>query len=205
MSKSFREDLTGKRFGRLVVLEFVPNDKSGSFWKCMCDCGNIHTVYGSDLKNGHTKSCGCINLKHGLTNTKLFSVWHGFKSRCYNKNTRSYKNYGGRGIKVCEEWRNDFMSFYNWAINNGYHDDLTLDRIDVDGNYCPDNCKWICSKEQHRNTRKNIFVEYQGKKMCLAEVAECSGISKHVLYQRYKSGKRSTDLIVPTREHKKRK
>ncbi len=212
MSKSFREDLTGKQFNRLTVLEFVPDDTVYSFWKCKCDCGNITTVRRDHLKSGTTKSCGCfhsecarklvveLNTTHNLSNTKLYKIWDGMKDRCDNPESHYYKNYGGRGIIICDEWKNDFISFYNWAMNNGYSKDLTIDRIDVNGNYCPQNCRWVDMKTQCRNRRSNVIVEYEGKKMCLIEAAEKVGINPAILYYRYHKGDRDKRLFRPVKK-----
>ena len=166
MSKSFRQDLTGKRFGRLTVLEFVPNDKPHSYWKCQCDCGNITAIKGKNLKSGNSASCGCLRsqmisrrmARHGFRTTRIYRIHADMKARCYNKKHRQYDDYGGRGIKICSEWNNDFQSFYDWAMANGYDDTLTIDRIDVNGNYEPSNCRWVdiyVQANNKRTTKKN--------------------------------------------------
>lgn len=161
------ENLTGVRFGRLTALEICGIDKTGSTkWKCICDCGNTKIVCASSLKKGNTKSCGCLakevsrelakNLpryKHGKRYTKLWYVWQGMKQRCFNSNNKNYKYYGERGITICDEWKNDFNAFYEWAITNGYTDNLTIDRINNDGNYEPSNCRWVTNAEQQKNKR----------------------------------------------------
>lgn len=205
MSKTFRNDLTGQRFGRLTVLEFVPTDDRNSCWKCQCDCGKIKIVRAPDLNSGRTKSCGCLrkelasknNTIHGKAHTKLHEVWKGIKARSYNINDKEYQHYGGRGITVCDEWRNDFMSFYDWAMANGYSDTLTIDRIDNDGNYEPLNCQWVTMKEQARNKRNNIVIEYKGQQMCLPEAAEASRMSYNTLKHRYYRGDRGERLFRP--------
>lgn len=165
-----KNNLQGKRYGRLLVLEKTDMRKGRRIvWKCQCDCGNITYVPGSDLISGHTQSCGCLMVdtvtkmftKHSMTKTRLHTVWSGMKARCNNKNHDSYHNYGGRGIRVCEEWINDFNAFYEWAIQNGYDEnakqgECTIDRIDNDGNYEPFNCRWVDMKTQAKNTRKYL-------------------------------------------------
>jgi len=155
-------DLTGQRFGRLVVIEEAGRASDGRVrWLCKCDCGDYtSTPCTKTLRNGTCRSCGCIERErpnkqtHGMTNTKLFGVWNGIKQRCYNPNSKSYKTYGDRGIKVCDEWRDDFMTFHNWAIANGYKEGLTIDRIDNDGDYEPNNCRWITLQENVSKMRK---------------------------------------------------
>ncbi len=208
MSKSFKKDLTGQRFGRLTVLEFVPREGTKqSYWKCQCDCGNIKVIAGNSLSCRRTLSCGCHRIekitkvkrkyKDGTIDTRLYKIWKGFKQRCYNKNEPSYKNYGGRGISVCNEWKNDFKAFYDWAIENGYSDDLTIDRIDNNGNYEPSNCRWVNMLEQQRNKRNNVMVEYEGKKMCLSAAAKQAGVSVSSVESRYIKGERGKRLFRP--------
>lgn len=162
--KKVRMNITGQKFGRLTVIECVGvNKHNQSRWKCRCDCGNEVIVTGIHLKNGHTVSCGkhATYIKHGLRNTRLYKVWLTMKSRCNNPNMRCYKHYGGRGISVCGEWENDFLSFHEWAMENGYDENApfgicTLDRIDVNGNYEPSNCRWVDMKVQRSNQRKDV-------------------------------------------------
>lgn len=159
------KDLTGKRFGRLLVLEYShTNAHREPYWVCQCDCGNRVTTRGANLKNGQTQSCGCLrreraseaNKIHGMRFTRIHGVWSGMIERCENPKHKGYKSYGGRGITVCDEWRKDFVSFKNWAYTNGYDEkaeygQCTLDRIDVNGNYSPDNCRWVSMAEQNKN------------------------------------------------------
>ena len=167
------KDITGQRFGRLTVLKLshISSDRE-AMWNCVCDCGNSFTTSGRRLRRGWTKSCGCLakekvierSISHGKYGTRLYNIWQGMKDRCNNTNNQAYKHYGGRGIKVCDEWKDNFQAFYEWAMANGYIDNLSIDRIDVDGNYEPSNCRWATAKEQANNTRRN---KNYGKRNCL--------------------------------------
>lgn len=191
MSK--RVDITGKRFGRLVATKFLEYRKGNSVWRCKCDCGNESNVCYSNLINGNTKSCGCIFNEifemHGLTDTRLYTVWANIKARCYYKKDIDYQDYGGRGIIMCEEWRNSFQTFYDWAMENGYDENAekwqcTIERIDVNGNYEPSNCKWATIKEQANNKTNNFNITYKGETKTLAQWAEDLDLPYKTLYAR---------------------
>ena len=188
-------DITGKKFNKLTVVERLQNDVGGiPVWLCMCECGNFTRVRGKNLKNGSVKSCGCIlkngtTKTHGLSRTKIYNTWSSMKARCFNPKSRSYKRYGARGITVCEQWKNSFEEFYSWSIQNGYNENLTIERINNDGNYCPENCKWIPQKEQCRNRSTNIEFEYMGKKHILIEWCEILNLDYKFIHNRiYKMG-----------------
>ena len=159
-------DLTGQRFGRLTVQKY---DKC-AYWLCACDCGNTVRVDGSHLRKGVTQSCGCLQkdlthqrfAKHNMRSSRLYSCWTNMKNRCLNSNSTEFHNYGGRGIEVCQEWLDSFETFRDWALANGYADNLTIDRIDVNGNYEPSNCRWATAKEQANNTTKNHYITHNG-------------------------------------------
>lgn len=158
------EDLTGWKFGRLTVIEKAEKDKYGHWkWRCICDCGKETIAYAAGLRNGSVRSCGClvketnarIRTTHGKKRTRLYRTWINMKARCYQAKDRCYKDYGERGIEVCPEWQHDFQAFYEWAMANGYTDNLTIDRKDVNGDYCPENCRWITMAEQQKNKRNS--------------------------------------------------
>ncbi len=207
MSNSFYNDLTGQRFGRLTVMEFVPMESPHSYWQCMCDCGNKTIARGTHLQSGNVTSCGCISIqrryKHGKSQSRIYKIWVGMKNRCYNPNNRSYKRYGGRGIIMCEEWKTNFTAFRDWALAHGYDETLSIDRIDVDGNYEPSNCRWSNAKQQSRNRTTTTKVIYKGEELSVVEAAEKTGIDVRVLYTRYYAGDRGERLFRPIKKNKK--
>ena len=194
-------DLKNQRFGRLFVLEFGGvRGRRKTYWKCVCDCGNIVNVDTAHLRSGHTKSCGCykdelvsnLNKKTGLSNSKLGFSYRNMKNRCFWEKSPMYKNYGERGITVCEEWldkESGFENFVDWALKNGYSEGLTLDRIDVNGNYCPQNCRWVDKYVQANNKRKNYFLKINGEIDTVGNWARRLNISYWNLLHYSKGGK----------------
>lgn len=171
-------DIKGEKYNRWTVLSLDRIENKKAFWLCQCECGTKKVVSSSSLRCGSSKSCGCLHNDNvvrkinGLSKTKLYTNYANIKQRCYNPKFPLYKNYGARGIIMCEEWLNDFMNFYNWAIQNGYKEGLTIDRIDVSGNYEPNNCRWIPMKEQYHNRTDNIYYIVNNEKKCLAELCK---------------------------------
>ena len=195
------KDMTGKRFGRLVVLEKVapqigPTGRKRTAYRCKCDCGNVVVVLRENVVSGRTGSCGCykhergveVNTRHGETRTRLHNLWLSMKARCQNPNNKSYHNYGGRGVTVCDEWSNSYESFRDWALANGYADNLSIDRLNNDMGYSPDNCRWVTFHQQQNNRRNNRVIEFTGKSMTLAEWAREIGVSHKTLHQRFRYG-----------------
>lgn len=186
-------DMTGKRFGTLCVLGLSPDTGKGKKpvvkWLCRCDCGKTVAVKGDSLRSGHTKSCGCGKVKHGESHKKrLYETWCNMKARCYNGNRPDFERYGGRGIRVCGEWREDYTAFRDWALAAGYSDSLTIDRIDPDGDYCPENCRWADAKTQANNVRRNRVIEYLGERKTMSEWAEDFGLSYSAMQHRVECG-----------------
>ena len=173
---------------------------------CHCNlCGSEKWYPKSEIIHGRIKSCTCIRYRHrgGLRNSRLWNIWRGILYRCSNTNCCNWQHYGGRGITVYEEWKNDFFKFKEWAENNGYNDSLTIDRIDVDGNYCPDNCRWVSMKAQQNNRRNNHYVVWQGEKYSVTQLAELHGIKGSVLSARLRKGEPlETALIAEDRRRK---
>lgn len=193
-------DLTGQRFGRLTVLERAETKSDRKTrWLCRCDCGNETIVYGRYLRKGNTKSCGCYqkeraretgksNSTHGLSHTRLYVIWNGMVRRCHNPKAQRYDQYGGRGIFVCDEWRNDFMSFREWALANGYREDLSIDRIENDKGYSPDNCRWATDLDQANNMTSNTMITFNGKTQNMKQWSKELGISYMALVCRFDRG-----------------
>mgnify|MGYP000251181578 CR=1 FL=1 len=205
---SVKNRFVGKRFGRLVVLSHTNYGRNTScgniIWKCRCDCGNITYVSTNNLisKYSKTLSCGCLrrenSTKHNLSETKIYKTLVAIKGRCKNKNNKNYFRYGGRGITICQEWDGEhgFENFYKWSMENGYADGLTIDRIDNDKGYSPDNCRWVTPKTQMNNTRRNVYIEINGIKKSLTEWAEIYGISIGTVRDRIRRGWSKYDAIT---------
>jgi len=184
------ENLIGKEFNSLRVIAFSHKDQYGSLmWLCRCQCGRETVVRSTALKRGDIKSCGCQSKsrKHGLNKHKLYNVWQGIKTRCSNPKSNRYKYYGGKGVKICEEWL-DFSVFFNWAISHGYREGLTLDRKNRDANYEPENCQWVSYQQQnlHKSDQKRII--YQNAEYTVKEVAKLTKIPESTLYHRLRRG-----------------
>lgn len=202
------KDITGEKFGRLTVIEKT-RVKGRLSWICQCECGNTIIASLTSLQTGNTKSCGCLrkevtgklNKKHGMRRTRLYNIYQKMLIRCRNSNDPKYPIYGGRGIKVCDEWKNNFENFYLWAFENGYSDELTIDRIDVNGDYEPSNCRWVDNKTQANNKRNNRLLVYRGKSHTLAEWADITGIGQANLNNRLNKLNWSVEeaLSIPVR------
>lgn len=192
----------GQIFGRWTTIKFshytkikTTGAKGPSYFLCRCVCGNEKVVCRNALLNGQSTSCGCkliefnkSRVKHGLSKHALYKVWGSMKQRCYNKNNESYLDYGARGIRVCNEWKDDFIEFYNWAIKNGWNDKLTIERKNFNKNYTPSNCLFIPLIEQPNNTRNNVFIKMNGERLNISQWAKKLNISKYILYDRRRLG-----------------
>lgn len=184
----------GEKYGRLEVIDIkrvpIKAKRTQLMAYCKCECGNECIVDIPRLATGRKRSCGCLHhdvlekrlTKHNGSGSRIYRVWIGMKERCYREKHRYFKHYGGRGITVCEEWRNSFEAFRDWALANGYTDELTIDRIDPNGNYEPSNCRWATAKEQANNRNNSIYVEYAGQKLTIAELSNVTGIPYSTIY-----------------------
>ena len=199
MSSLNKKNLLGKKFGRLTVVKEDGRFRQMVCWDCICDCGNHINVPSYYLTSGQTKSCGCLqkertsqaNTLHGdckrNNRSSLYGRYKHMLWRCENPNSKDYKNYGGRGIKVCDEWKNDYQKFKKWALENGYEEHLTIDRIDVNGDYEPINCRWITLQEQENNRTNNVFLVFNGIKKTASEWAREYGVNpSKILYRKRK-------------------
>lgn len=186
-------NLINQKFGKLTVISSAPSNKRGqAMWVCQCECGNKIIALGNSLRNGHSKSCGCtrnekirkLNLSHNMSNTRIYKIWQDLKARCYNPNNKEYKNYGARGITVCSLWKDSFENFYNWAMANGYNESLTIDRINVNGNYEPSNCRWADSYLQANNRRNTHYVSYNGEVDSLENMCRKLNVNSKIIRYR---------------------
>ncbi|MEY8517192.1 AP2 domain-containing protein [Lachnospiraceae bacterium 29-84] len=198
MSK--RIDLTGQKFERLKVISYAGMNKNRkALWECECKCGNVKIILGESLRLGKTKSCGCLsnekaskalhdfNTTHGESRTRIYTIWNNMMQRVLNKNNKRYKDYGGRGIGICEDWK-DFENFRKWALVNGYNDELTLDREDNDGDYCPQNCRWVDWDTQRNNKQQSRKINYKGETKTITQWAKECGISRETIRDRINAG-----------------
>lgn len=215
------KDISDMEFGYWKVLEYAGSRKhknsSEAMWKCRCKCGTIAVVSGQSLRNGSSKSCGCWNkevqkerltqmnkdcAKHGGYGTRLYNIWHGMKERCCNTNSPAYKKYGAKGITICDEWKDDFAEFRKWALNNGYRDDLSIDRKDGTKGYSPDNCRWATSKEQCNNLSTNILITHNGKTQTAMQWSEETGLSYRIIVDRYHKNMPPEKILEKRRRNK---
>lgn len=203
-------DMANKKFGRLYVLNCAGRDTNGNaLWKCLCDCGNIVIVDGCRLRKGNTKSCGCFNKEqsskynstHKKSKTRLYKIWASMKNRCNNKNSKKYDYYGARGIKICPQWEN-FENFENWAIRNGYQDNLSIDRINVNGNYEPKNCRWATAKTQANNRRNNRRIYFNNKYFTVTQISEIFKIPYNIIIYNLNIGEKIENIL---KDHSKKK
>jgi hypothetical protein len=189
------KDLRSNVYGKLIPLYIdTERTKRKAYWICQCKCGNIASIRSDQLQNGSCKSCGCIKKEqdklnldrttHNLSKTRLYKIWQHMKARCYDQSRHDYYRYGGRGVKVCNEWFRSFETFYNWSMVNGYVNTLSIDRIDNNGNYEPDNCKWSTGKEQANNRRSNIKIFYKNNIVTLKQLSELTAIKYDILRYR---------------------
>lgn len=188
-----RIDLTGQRFGLLTAKACVGKQDKKALWQCKCDCGKVVYIRIDRLKNGNTRSCGCLprtnehRRTHGKSHTKLYHIFHAMHQRCYNPKFKFYCYYGERGITVCDEWH-DLETFWDWAMSHGYEEGLSIDCIDCNGNYCPENCRWIPLSEQHSNIRKTKYVEWRGELVPVSRLAREYGLQNATLRTRLELG-----------------
>lgn len=190
------KDMTNYETDKLKVLRRMPNNKYGdAMWECLCACGNIFVTTGAAIRSGHARSCGCLQREaagrlkrsHGGSQTRLFRIWTAMRYRCENESVASYKDYGGKGIKVCDEWQ-DFAVFRAWALSHGYTDALTIDRIDNSKGYAPENCRWATRTEQNRNTTRTHRISYNGTTLTAAEAARIVGLSRSTVAKWVREG-----------------
>lgn len=212
---SAAKDITGIKFNFITPIRCVGSAHKQRMWECRCDCGNVFVISASLIITGHTKSCGCWKRSlaskrlrtHGQTTTRLHRIWSGMKSRCNNPHVKDYSYYGGRGIKVCDEWLKSFESFRDWSNKNGYSDTLTLDRINTDKNYSPNNCRWVDRITQCRNKRANVNLTLYGITKTIVEWSEICSLDRHTIRHRLDRGwsVEKTLTTVPTNTKKEKR
>lgn len=209
-------DLSGQRFGRLIVLSEHKSSSQGTMWLCKCDCGVIKYIHAKQLKRGNTQSCGCLSREksserryiHGgkANSERLYSIWKNMNSRCNAKESTNeflYRYYGSKGIAVCDDWK-DYKNFKEWAMNNGYTDELTIDRINGNLGYNPENCRWVTRKIQSNNLSNNIKCEINGQTLTISEIAEKYNLTYNTVKGRLRRGWDIIEIIeTPYRGHKK--
>lgn len=201
-------DIAGQKFGKLSVIEIAERKKGKILWRCKCDCGNEVVALGENIRSGTTKSCGCLIkengtkiapkvTKHGGSYTRIYRIYCGMKKRCLNPSSDAYHHYGGRGIKICNEWLGDdgFETFREWALSHGYEENLSIDRINNDGDYCPENCRWADKETQSNNTSSNLYLEYNGEVHTASEWSRILEISYTRLTKRVGEGERIEDIV----------
>ena len=207
--KKYKRDLKGKKFGMLTVIKVDEEkslEKKRTYWVCECECTNIISIREDNI-NENKNDCGCIFKKkqaeksatHGMSGTRIHRIWLGMSQRCYIESASGYKNYGGRGIKVCDEWlnkENGFVNFYNWSIKNEYDNNLTIERKNVNGNYEPDNCRWATMKEQANNKRNTRYVTIDNETHSVSEWSEITGLSYMILNERYENNMLSKEEFL---------
>lgn len=207
-------NLIGETFGRLTVISLKGLDKHHSrLWECKCTCGKTSYVRSADLMSGKVVSCGCYSrdmareraTKHLMCDSRLYCIYNNMKTRCYRKNAKHYSNYGGRGITICDEWREDFSNFVKWASASGYSDDLTIERVDVNKGYSPDNCTWIPLNKQAINRTTTHYVTYKGTKMPLSYLAEKVGLARSTIRKHEKEFDYNYEALVDHFKAKEKK
>lgn len=212
-------NLIGQHFGRLVVIDHAETQRTNSghtykMWRCKCDCGAYKDLSTGNLLSGNTKSCGCLKAErnayvfttHGKSKSKLYSVWGTIKDRCYSVGCKGYVNYGARGIRMCESWKNSFQAFYEWAMKSGYKEGLTIERKNVNENYCPENCIWIPKSAQSRNRRNCHYITYNGETKTLSEWSRELHIDRECIRNKEKvlgDGALAIEAILRSPRHRK--
>ena len=209
------KDYTGIERGRFTFISFdhihvTPTGKKIPYWLCECRCGTRKILSSKDVMSGHTLSCGCLQkekaskaqFKHGMSESRLYQIWENMRKRCNNPASKRYSTYGKRGIRVCKEWNDDFSAFKDWAFLNGYSEDLTIDRIDVNGNYEPTNCQWLSMNEQAKNKTNTHHFEINGKTYLTSELSALYDIPEKTIYARYYRGDRGERLVRPLGQRK---